>query len=224
VKLPNPKKLLASFLLISGLLIIASIVAPISMSLVGSILFPTIHPLDPSVTGDPSPIVVNSLGAADTSYNSPQTWFTGTPPAANPISTPIKYYTLTYSRLNIFDIPIEISGENLEKNAIQYPGTALPGSYGNTVIFGHSALPQFYNPSNPFTVFNHLPEARVGDEIIINYDGVTYRYQARELLEVKPTQIEVLSQRFDRHELTLITCVPLGTYWNRFVLRAELVN
>ena len=63
-----------------------------------------------------------------------------------------------------------------------------------------------------------------GDEITINYDGVVYRYVVRDTATVAPTKIEVLAQQFDKHELTLITCTPLGTYWKRFVVRAELVN
>jgi len=31
-------------------------------------------------------------------------------------------------------------------------------------------------------------------------------------------------QDFSRKELTLVTCTPLGTYWKRFIVRAELVN
>ncbi|KKU74667.1 MAG: hypothetical protein UX99_C0008G0001, partial [Candidatus Amesbacteria bacterium GW2011_GWB1_47_26] len=54
--------------------------------------------------------------------------------------------------------------------------------------------------------------------------GVTYKYIVRNITEVDPSQIEVLAQRYDKNELTLITCVPLGTYLRRFVARAELVN
>jgi len=69
-----------------------------------------------------------------------------------------------------------------------------------------------------------LPKAQVGDEVIVKYDGITYRYVIKKTQEVRPNQIEVLTQHYDRYQLTLITCVPLGTYWRRFVATAELVN
>ena len=34
-------------------------------------------------------------------------------------------------------VPVEINGPDLKKNAIQFPGTAIPGDYGNTVILDH---------------------------------------------------------------------------------------
>ena len=136
----------------------------------------------------------------------------------------IDYYTLSIPKFKIENAKVSVGGEDLSENLIQYPGTALPGRMGNTVIFGHSTLPQLYKPDNPLSAFNFVPQIKKGAEILINYDGMTYRYVVRETMEVLPTQIEVLAQRYDKYELTLITCVPLGTYLRRFVTRAELVN
>ena len=77
---------------------------------------------------------------------------------------------------------------------------------------------------DPLSIFNPLVKAKIGDEIIINYDGITYRYIIRHTAEVDPEKVEVLAQSYDRYELTLVTCTPLGTYLRRFVARAELVN
>jgi len=92
------------------------------------------------------------------------------------------------------------------------------------VILGHSALPGLYKKTSPLVVFNSLPQIKIGSEIIIRYDGVTYRYLVQATKEVHPDQVSVLAPTPDRRQLTLITCVPLGTYWRRFVAVAILVN
>jgi sortase A len=211
-------------LLITGLLCVGSVVLPVGLSFARYYLFRPPVLLDPRGSqGVPGPFIVNVLGVATTDYSTAQNWFNSAPivPA---LPTKVKYFTLTISRLKLFDVPVEVNGSNLNKNAIHYPGTALPGTEGNAVIFGHSALPQFYSIGNPLTIFNPLPEAKVGDIIVVNFDGQTFRYSVTTTLEVTPDQVEVLGQHPDRTELTLITCVPLGTYWHRFVAQAELVN
>lgn len=207
-----------------GLLILIFTLGPIGMYQLNGALQPKL--IDPTKISriavfDESQV----LAAADskTDYTNSKNWFEGASTATTTASK-IGYYTLSIPGLNINSISVEINGIDLKKNAIQFSGTAIPGTYGNTVIFGHSTLPQLYRPDSPLSVFNMLPQIKKGDEIIISYDGVTYRYAVRDTKVVKPSQIEVLAQRYDKYELTLITCVPLGTYISRFVARAELVN
>ena len=69
----------------------------------------------------------------------------------------IKYYTISIPILNIENATVTIGGEDLAESLIQYPGSALPGKRGNAVIFGHSILPQFYNPENYLAIFSKLP-------------------------------------------------------------------
>ena len=215
------RKLFPALLIISGLLILAVVVVPVALSQISYNLRPTL--LDPTaVSSNPIFLAANVLGTS-TDYTDSSNWF----PAAQPgpqISSRVNYYTLSLPRLNMTDIPVEITGTDLKKNPIQFSGTAVPGTYGNTVIYGHSTLAQLYRPRDPVSIFNPLLDVKIGDEVIINYDGVTYKYLVRYTKEVHPTEIGVLAQRYDKHELTLITCVPLGTYLRRFVVRAELVN
>lgn len=163
------------------------------------------------------------LGKATADYTDSSTWFDQTQPLP-PVSSRVNYYTLSIPRLKMFDVSVEINGTNLKKNAIHFKGSALPGTYGNAVVFGHSTLPQLYRPGDPLSIFNPLPKIEKGDMVIVRYDGVVYQYVVRDTAVVLPDQVEVLAQRYDKHELTLITCVPLGTYLRRFVARAELVN
>ena len=135
----------------------------------------------------------------------------------------ITHYTLTIPKLRIDQAVVEIGGQDLKKSLVQHSGAAHPGQPGNVVIFGHSTLPHFYNPNNYQTIFSTLPNLEKGDKIIVNFDGVTYLYQVRQLFEVEPDDVSVLTQSVQRRYLSLITCVPPGSYFRRLVVRAELI-
>jgi len=131
-------------------------------------------------------------------------------------------YTISIPKLGIKDANVINGGEDLNKSLVQYGETASPGDYGNTVIFGHSVLPYFFNPSNYKTIFSFLPSLNEGDEIFVNTNGITYRYVIEEMRVVGLGDVSILEQRFDDSYLTLITCVPPGTYLKRLVVKAKL--
>ena len=137
----------------------------------------------------------------------------------------VDYYTITIPKLKIENATVAIGGEDLSQHIIQYPGTALPGKRGNAALFGHSTLPIFYNPKNYISIFSLLPTLRKGDQIFVNYDGISYTYQVEEMFEVKPTDIQVLDQDSSDSFLTLVTCVPPGdpTLPRRLIVRARVV-
>lgn len=131
-------------------------------------------------------------------------------------------YFLSIPKLNVRDATVTLGSMDLKKSLIQYPQTALPGQLGNTVVFGHSVLPQFFNPKNYLTIFSTLYKLKQGDEIFLRYDRSEYVYVVEEMFEVKPTNLSVLEQRFDEKTLTLITCSPPGTYLRRLIIKARL--
>lgn len=136
----------------------------------------------------------------------------------------VKEYTLSIPKLNIVDAKVVVGGEDLSKSLVHYLPQTLPGEYGNVSIFGHSSLPQLYNVSDYKTIFTYLPFLEKGDRILIKIDGLTYEYQVYEMFVVEPNEISVLDQRYDNAYLTLITCVPPGTYLKRLVVRAKLLK
>lgn len=133
------------------------------------------------------------------------------------------FYNLSIPKLGIIEAKVTL-GDDLKKTLVQYPGTAAPGRYGNTVIFGHSVLPQFFNPKNYVSIFSTLPTLRPKDEIYINYNQVKYKYIVEQMIEVAPNDISILAQRYDDSYLTLITCVPPGTYMKRLIVRSRLTK
>jgi sortase A len=167
-----------------------------------------------------------SLGvAAQEDYTNINTWFKQTEEIKSPNEEFSSVsYLLSIPKLGIKDANVIINSQDLSKNLVQYPQTALPGQLGNTVILGHSVLPQFFNPKNYLTIFSLLYQMDIGDQILINFDGVEYSYRVEEIFEVKPTDLSPLRQRFDNRFLTLITCSPPGTYLRRLIVRARLEN
>lgn len=170
-----------------------------------------------------SPVPDGEVMAADSvDFTKASNWFDIEAPSYD--ISKVRYYTLSIPKLKIKDATVAIGGEDLEESLIQYPGTALPGKHGNAVIFGHSILPQFFNPKDYLAIFSTLPSMKKGDEIAIRYDGISYKYVVEDLFEVKPTDLEILAQNTSDSYITLVTCTPPGDPRRpkRLIVRARL--
>lgn len=170
-----------------------------------------------------SPVAVLGDSSTVVDYSRPSAWFP-TAPSLSPQPSKITHYQLSIPTLKINQAVVHVGGEDLMDSLVQYPGTALPGQYGNTVVFGHSVLPQFFNPKNYKTIFSTLPTLKKGDEILVDFDGISYRYEIFALHEVLPDDVSVLEQHYDAEYLSLITCAPPGTYLKRLIVSAKLVK
>lgn len=164
--------------------------------------------------------------SVETDFTKVSNWFPDIKETKNFEVSKVLFYTISIPKLNIENAVVAIGGEDLTKNLIQYPGTALPGKNGNSVIFGHSILPLFYNPKNYTSIFSTLPSLKMGDEVFINYDGISYKFRVEELFEIYPTDIQILEQDSTDAFLTLVTCVPPGDPRNpkRLIVRARVVS
>ncbi len=164
-----------------------------------------------------SPVPENSID-----YTKASNWFP-TAKITNFNESKVSSYKISIPRLGIRKATVAIGGEDLTLSLIQYPGTALPGQTGNAVIFGHSVLPAFYNPTNYLTIFSTIPTLIKGDTITVDFDGITYKYQVEEKYEVEPTDIQILDQDASDSFLTLVTCVPPGLTTRRGIVKARIV-
>ena len=228
----DPKKRLprmVSFVLMSlgGGILVWALWPIVSFLLVSESLFTAVIGPVPdarSAVQSSGPLAPVVLAAADTSgaveFTNANAWFPTAP--QKKVVTPVNSYTLSIPKFNIKNATVIIAGDDLLKSLIHYGGTGLPGEYGTAVVFGHSTLPQFFSPTNYKTIFSLLPTLTIGDEIFVTYDGVQYRYIIFEMVITDPTDLSSLEQRFDDSYLTLITCVPPGTYWKRLNVRARL--
>ncbi len=104
------------------------------------------------------------------------------------------------------------------------PGAnSKPGQIGNTVLSGHSSNDWLDNGEYKF-IFARLEQMKKDDTIYINYQGTRYTYVVTRTETVKPTDVDALIYETDKPMLTLITCTPLGTALNRFLVTAEQVS
>lgn len=118
-------------------------------------------------------------------------------------------------------------GENdimkkLEDGVAHYEGSKLPSQNGNVFITGHSSY-FWWNRGGYKTVFVLLPKMSTGDKILITYGGQVYKYEVKETFVVRPDQVDVTYSN-DKDELTLSTCVPVGTTISRFIVKADLID
>ncbi len=132
------------------------------------------------------------------------------------------YFSLDIPKLNIKDAQVSTVDEDLTKHLVNFAGTCTPPAVGNCVIFGHSTLPQLYNPGDYKTIFAHILSLSIGDTILVHINGITYTYKVTTFTVVDPDDVSVLNQSTDQSVLTIITCVPPGTTWKRLVITSVL--
>ncbi|MBU0572571.1 sortase [Patescibacteria group bacterium] len=202
---------------ISGIVILFSVVLPIvSYQSISNQKYPSLL----------SPIVqsTSKVTLEEVDYTKASNWFIDNKDTSFSTSS-ISHYVISISKLGIKKATVTIGGEDLSGSLVQYPGTALPGKNGNAVIFGHSILPQFYDPEDYLSIFSTLPTLDEGDEIQLDYDGVVYKYIVEKMFEVLPSDIGVLEQDKSDSFLTLVTCVPPGHPLKpkRLIIRARIV-
>lgn len=218
---------LSALLLTTGVTALTSVAYPLvvyQIEYAPSFVAQKSPPSTPAVPRSPSPATptfVKEMINTTFDYTDSNLWF---PTAAASNTAPVlEAYTLSIPKLGIEEASVRNDHTDLKKTLIQYPGTASPGDLGNTVIFGHSVLPQFFNPHNYITIFSTLHTLSPGDELIIKMSDVTYTYRISEMYSVEPSDLSPLAQSYDRHRLTLITCTPPGTYLKRLIVKADLI-
>jgi len=123
---------------------------------------------------------------------------------------------LSVPKINLESVVVE--GTN-HRDLLVAPGhlkdTPAPGQAGNAVISGHRD-----------TFFRHLNDLVMGDEVLVQRGGKTYRYKVTGKKIVQPTDLSVLAPTKDP-ELTLITCYPtyyIGPAPKRLVVFSKLVD
>lgn len=110
----------------------------------------------------------------------------------------------------------------LRHGVVHFPGSGQFGQAGNAFVTGHSSYYP-WDHGRYKTVFAKLPQIQVGDEIVVWSGGQRHLYRVTETKEVKPSETDVLQSTVDAR-LTLMTCTPIGTALNRFIVTAQLEN
>jgi sortase A len=110
----------------------------------------------------------------------------------------------------------------LENGVVHYGITANPGEVGNTVIVGHSSN-DWWQPGNYKFAFVLLDKLAAGDTVLVNYQGIQYRYQVTGKRIVEASDVSVLNPT-STPTITLLTCWPAGTNLKREIVTAQQVS
>lgn len=112
--------------------------------------------------------------------------------------------------------------EKLLEGVVHSQGTALPGQVGNIFITGHSSYYSWVR-SDYKDVFSLLDKLEVGDRVFISYGSTVFNYEVTDKKIVSPNETSVMDQGND-YNLSLMTCIPVGTNLNRLIIRAKQVK
>ncbi len=111
----------------------------------------------------------------------------------------------------------------LTKGVAQATGTGIPGNPGNIFLFSHSSA-NFYEAARYNSVFYLLTKLGIGDQIVLYYQRNRYLYAVTAKETVKPTAVQYLRALDDtRQTVTLMTCWPPGTSFERLLIIAERI-
>jgi sortase A len=154
-------------------------------------------------------------------YNNAQNWVPSTYKEAQ-VQLQVASYSFSVPKLGIENATVSTTDTDLGQHLVQFPGTAVPPAVGNAVIFGHSTIPQWFDPKNYHAIFATALNLQVGDAILIGVNNTLYTYKIVNIRIVEPTDTSYLTQDSDGSYLTIVTCTPPGTTWERLIIKAKL--
>ncbi len=148
-------------------------------------------------------------------------------PVSNSVSD--QRYFLIINKINVnAPVILNVSGSDeqvylkaIEHGVAHYEGTALPGTTGNSVIFGHSAYYQ-QKPGNYKEVFKDLNQLAVGDQFMVRHLRDQWLYTVERSQVISNDTLSVLEPT-DAETITLLTCWPPKTTDKRYVVQAKRV-
>lgn len=165
-------------------------------------------------------LISQSISSLTSDYTDARSWYPRY--QLTPQKAKINSYTISIPRLKIESADVSTSDYDLSKHLIQYAGTSIPGEKGTAIIFGHSTLPQLFDPKNYKAIFATLHTIKIGDVLNATVDGVTHKYKVFSINITNSEDTNIFSQAFDNSYITLVTCTPPGTVWKRLIVRASL--
>jgi LPXTG-site transpeptidase (sortase) family protein len=131
------------------------------------------------------------------------------------VDVPVNYEVDSYSE--------EAIQAGLEDGVVHYAKTGLPGEVGNNVIFGHSTN-NFWNSGKYKTAFVLLDRLEKGDTFEIHHEQKRYIYEIYGKKVIEPDDFSIITQKVTEPVVTLVTCTPPGTSWQRLVIQARQIS
>lgn len=116
-----------------------------------------------------------------------------------------------------------VATDDLTRGPGHYPETAGPGEVGNFAIAGHRAT--YGEP------FAYLDRVQIGDDILVERQGMLHRYAVTESFITLPTDVDVIApvpgrpgQTPQEEVITLTTCNPRFSGAERLIVHGTLVE
>lgn len=162
----------------------------------------------------------NSFSGAD--FSNVQNWFPNTTLKGSQITGQTSSYSLSIPSLTIRNAYVSTLDTNVDTHLVHFPGTALPPNKGTAAVFGHSTLPQLYNPTDYKTIFAKAHTLAVDDTIEVAMNNTVYNYRIISITVVDAEDTSYLTQDYSDSYLTIITCTPPGTIWKRLIIKSKL--
>jgi sortase A len=103
----------------------------------------------------------------------------------------------------------------LDRGPGHWPGTAMPGEWGNVVVAGHRT-----SKTRPFYALDKLVN---GDEIVFTTPEGRFVYAVTGTEIVEPSALWITEQTYE-HRATLFACHPPGSVRYRIAVYAEMVD
>ena len=131
-------------------------------------------------------------------------------------------FNLSIPRLNIDKVQVLVDSNDLSNSLAHLPGSALPGEKGNVFISGHSALSNFFSLKK--ALFGNLTDLKKGDQILVEVEGVKFRYEVSQLKVVDPNDLSVINAPDTQGRyISLMTCVPPGLNFKRLIILGKMI-
>ena len=108
----------------------------------------------------------------------------------------------------------------LDKGAVHFPSSALPGEIGQTIILGHSSASR-WTKIKYYWIFSRLNELSQGDEVFIYYNNRKFSYKVTKTIFVDRGAELPKDLTNSENTLILISCWPPGKDLKRIVVVAE---
>lgn len=138
------------------------------------------------------------------------------------IASQLSSYNISIPKLGITNAEVSTVDNDVDKHLVHFAGTNLPPNQGNAAIFGHSTLPQWFDPTDYKAIFATAHTMQVGDAINVTINNQIYNYKVVDITIVEPEDSDYFEQATGGSYLTIVTCTPPGTIWKRLLIKAKL--
>lgn len=171
----------------------------------------------PSIGG----LFSSGISNVTSDYRDARNWFPQVKKSGS--NQKVTEYVFSIPSQKIDRVKVSTVDFDLSKHLVQYFSTSKsPIDHGTSVIFGHSTLPQWFDPKNYMTIFANMHKIKSGEEVVITLNGKDYTYKVFAISIVESNDPNIFAQSYDNSYITIVTCTPPGTTWKRLVVRAAL--